>query len=166
MQEDEFDEFEDIFENPSPLYKDTPKPSRRNDSFSQRNGGGIKETVVQQEARKEHEESEKSSNLLEGQSFREARGKIKKENHGNFLVDMFRRGLPLTEAQIDSIAELKLISDEELRGIKIVDPDLTESDKTPFDKDLLQNLGTTLKSKRVGFGVYQHCGREIETDGY
>jgi len=164
MQEDEFDEFEDIFENPSPLYKDTPKPSRRNDSFSQRNGGGIKETVVQQEARKEHEESEKSSNLLEGQSFREARGKIKKENHGNFLVDMFRRGLPLTEAQIDSIAELKLISDEELRGIKIVDPDLTESDKTPFDKDLLQNLGTTLKSKRVGFGVYQHCGREIETD--
>jgi hypothetical protein len=161
--QDDFEEFEDIFENPSTPPKDIPQPSRRTDAFAQKGIGGIKETIVQQEKREEEEAKANESNLLQGKNFREARNVLRKENHGNFLVDMFRRGLPLTEEQINTISELDLISEEELKGIKVVDPNLSEKDKVPFDKDLLQNLSGDLKSKRVGFGNYQHCGREIET---
>jgi hypothetical protein len=159
---EEFEEFEDIFDKASTPPKDIPQPSRRTDAFAQRNTGGMKETVVDQATREEEEKSRAEVNLLEGQAFREARSKIKKENHGNFLVGLFRQGLPLTKEQINTIAELDLISEEELTGIKVVSADLKEGDKVPFDKDLLQNLSKDLKSKRVGFGNYQHCGREIE----
>ena len=151
---DEFEDFRDIF--------DDPKPKRRTDAFANRKGLDNSVTEVPK-SDDEIPEEEHAETLLTGNELKQARKEHQLDSHALFLIGLYRQGIPLTQDQVDTIIARGLISEEEVRGIKVYEEEV-DSDEISFDKkNSLQHLGDSLKGKRRGVGKYMHCGFEIET---
>ena len=153
QEDDDFDFIEPIF-----------KANRRNDSFSQRkkSPNNISETVIETNNPVVKIQNDVDHTKLTGDKLKAVQLQLRKETYGNFLIDLYHKGMPLSDEQIDILVDLKLISAAEATGVR-TKLEYTDSERTPFDKKSLHNLSENLKNARRGNGNYQHCGREIET---
>lgn len=142
-----------------------PIQNRRNDSFSQRkkNINNIQETVIEAPHRDVIITNELDHRKLTGDKLKEVQLKLRKETHGNFLIDLYHKGMPLTDEQLQVIVDLGLITEQEALGKKTDKHEFNDKQKVPFDKNKLHNLSAKLLEARKGIGEYQHCGFEIES---